>query len=73
MEKERGKGSVKTKSGKSHFVATLVTVMQDGTETRRDNFKFTAIDPEKYAEQLPKRFIGAKWVAKFENLKNLDE
>lgn len=73
MEKERGQGSVKTKSGKSHFVATLKTIMPDGTVTRHENFKFIAIDPMKYAEQLPRRFIGAKWVAEFENLKNLDE
>ena len=66
-------GGMKTKNGKSHFVATLVKVMPDGTATRHDNYRFTAFDPERFAEQLPKRFFGAKWVAKFENLKNLDE
>ena len=64
---------MKTKSGKSHFVATLITTEPDGTERRRDGYKFTAADPDKFAEQLPKRFTGAKWTAKFENLINLDE
>lgn len=64
---------MKTKSGKSHFIATLVQTMPDGTVIRHDNYKFLAIDPQKFAEQLPKRFVGAEWVASFENLKNLDE
>ena len=63
---------MKTKSGKSHFVATLKKVYQDGTVIRHDGYKFTAVDPLKFAEQLPKRFSGAKWKAEFENLVNLD-
>lgn len=64
---------MKTKSGKSHFIATLKMVMPDGTVKRIDGYKFTAFDPQKFAEQLPKRFSTAKWVAEFENLKNLDK
>lgn len=64
---------MKTKSGKSHFVATLKKVMPDGTVILHKEYKFTAIDPQKFAEQLPKRFAGAKWKAVFENLRNLDE
>lgn len=64
---------MKTKSGKSHFVATLKTTMPDGTIKRTENYRFTAMDPQKFAEQLPKRFTGCKWTAEFENLINLDE
>lgn len=64
---------MKTKSGKSHFTATLKKIMPDGTVTRHEGYKFTAVDPLKFAEQLPKRFSGPKWTAEFENLKNLDE
>ena len=64
---------MKTKSGKSHFVATLKKVMPDGTVILHEGYRFTAIDPQKFAEQLPKRFTGAKWRAEFENLRNLDE
>ena len=64
---------MKTKSGKSHFIATLKQIMPDGSVTRIKNYKFVATDPQKFAEQLPKRFSTAKWTAEFENLKNLDE
>ena len=64
---------MKTKSGKSHFIATLKQIMPDGSVYRTENYKFTATDPQKFAEQLPKRFSTAKWTAEFENLKNLDE
>ena len=64
---------MKTKNGKSHFIATLKQIMPDGSINRIENYKFTATDPQKYAEQLPKRFSTAKWKAEFENLRNLDE
>ena len=64
---------MKTKSGKSHFIATLKQTMPDGSVIRTENYKFTATDPQKFAEQLPKRFSTAKWKAEFEDLRNLDE
>lgn len=64
---------MKTKSGKSHFIATLKQIMPDGSVKQIENYKFTANDPQKFAEQLPKRFSTAQWTAEFENLRNLDE
>ena len=63
---------MKTKSGKCHFIATLIQTMPDGKVYRFENFRFTTIDPQRYAEQLPKQFPGAKWTASFEDLVNLD-
>ena len=63
-----------TKSGKHHFIATLVSLDKNGIEiNRKDGFRFTAIDPQKYAEQLAGRFTSSPWKqTRFENLIDLD-
>ena len=68
-----------TKSGKHHWMATLIHLDANGKETyRRDGFKFTAADPHKYIEDLRSRFPVPKfiidpWVkTKIENLIDLD-
>ena len=64
-----------TKSGKHHWVATLVDYDSHGNEMRRtENFRFIAADPHKYAENLHKRFVKTSdWTtSKVENLIDLD-
>ncbi len=64
-----------TKSGKHHYVGTLVDYDSKGQETRRlEGFRFTAHDPIRYAEDLHKRFPKVRdWAtSKIENLIDLD-
>ena len=64
-----------TKSGKHHYVATLVDYDSHGDVMKRtENFKFTAKDPHKYAADLVKRFTKiSDWTtSKLEDLVDLD-
>jgi len=64
-----------TKTGKHHFVATLVDYDSNGNEMRRtDGFRFTAKDPHQYAADLHKRFVKlSDWAtSKLEDLVDLD-
>ena len=64
-----------TKSGKHHFVATLIDLDSKGNEIKRiENFEFTAKDPHQYAADLHKRFTKiSDWTtSRLENLIDLD-
>lgn len=63
-----------TKSGKHHFIATLIQLDKSGNEIGRvEGFRFTAKDPEQYAAQLSGRFSSTPWKSsRFENLVDLD-
>lgn len=68
-----------TKSGKHHWIGTLIHLDSNGKETyRREGFKFTAKDPKQYADALRGRFpsdgfLKHGWVTtKIEDLIDLD-
>ena len=65
-----------TKSGKHHWIGTLIHLDSNGKETyRREGFKFTAKDPKQYADALRGRFPCPRqeWVTtKIEDLIDLD-
>lgn len=63
-----------TKSGKHHYKATLVQMDANGAVIcRLKNFRFTARDPQKYAEQLSGRFQDSPWKqTRLEDLVDLD-
>ena len=63
-----------TKSGKHHFIGTLIQLDKDGNEIGRINdFRFAAKDAEQYAKQLSGRFSSTPWKSsRFENLTDLD-